>query len=245
MTNAKMIQQIMSAGISEEASCVYYSLLLIGSGSVSDLARETALHRAIVALALKELQKQGSVSSVQKGKRTIYLPEDPQTLRNVMAQKQEVLDEILPTLTEKFSQRRLQPIVRCFVGKTGITEVYNDLLRSLKKGEVFFRYESPRDYKKQDVYLPKAYFERVCEKREIEKFVITNNVTAQSKPKQPERSVKVVPQNFDVFEYNITQIIYANKVAFIDFEAEAAWIVESERFALFQRQLFKLFLEKL
>ena len=119
------------------------------------------------------------------------------------------------------------------------------MLATCKKGDVFYRYESPKDYKKNDRHLPSAYIERICHKKEIQKFVITNEKTAQNKPRVIERVSKFVPKVFDFFEYDITQIIYNNKVAFVDFNTNTAWIIESAPFAKFQRQIFKLLIGKL
>ncbi len=245
MAISKIDRHLMTLGFSKEESAVYIALLGMGSGSISDLAKRTSLHRSKTGETLEKLQVLGIVSSVLKGKRTLFLPEHPEGLRNIITRQSASLEELLPQLTERFVNCAPRPVVRLFSGKVGITEVYQDLLRSLKKGEVFFRYESPEDYKAQDQYLPRAYFTRVCESREIEKYVITNDITSRKKPKQLERSTRVVPPTFDLFVYNITQIIYGNKVAFIDFTSEIAWMIENERFATFQRQLFRLLHERL
>jgi translation elongation factor EF-Ts len=55
----------------------------------------------------------------------------------------------------------------------------------------------------------------------------------------------MVPESYDMFAYNITHMIYANKVAFIDFSSETAFVVESELFMQFQKKIFQLLFEKL
>ena len=69
---------------------------------------------------------------------------------------------------------------------------------------------------------------------------ITNKKTHEARSKQLERYSKYIPHSEDPFEYNITQLIYGDKVAFIDYDTETASIIESSKFAQFQRQTFKL-----
>lgn len=79
----------------------------------------------------------------------------------------------------------------------------------------------------------------------MQKFVITNEATESRRRNRIERYAKVVPKSFDPFEYNITQIIYGNNVAFIDYDSETASLIENPTFARFQRQIFKLLFSKL
>jgi len=52
--------------------------------------------------------------------------------------------------------------------------------------------------------------------------------------------VVVIPKKIDLFEDNITKIIYANKVAIIDYNTNESFIIESEIFAVFEKKLFKM-----
>jgi sugar-specific transcriptional regulator TrmB len=232
-------------GLSKEASILYLALLELPPVHVAQLSKKTNLHPTRVQKGLNELIERGCVSLLLQGKRRLYLAEHPEHLGALAEQASDELKQILPDLSERFTRRSPKPVIRFYQGKQGLRSVYEDLLRTLKKGDVFFRYESPEDYKKQDIYLPKAYFDRICKKREVQKFVITNEATAKRKSKQLERAMRVIPASFAPFQYNLTQIIYADKVAFLDFVTETAWIIENERFALFQRQLFRILFEKL
>ena len=242
MKNVSLLQKI---GLGKNEANVYLVLLAHGESTIADIARVSGLHRPLVYVALSRLKEKSLWSSLRKGKRLVYSAEHPRQLEASFAQVSDELHEALPGLVEVFEHSSHRPSIRYLTGKQGVTEVYNDLLRTLHKGEVFFRYESPKEYKKQDKYLPRAYFDRVCDKREIQKYVITNERTLCDKPKQLERYVKAVPKSFDVFEYNVSQIIYTDKVAFIDFNSETAWIIENSQFATFQRQIFRLLMERM
>lgn len=52
--------------------------------------------------------------------------------------------------------------------------------------------------------------------------------------------VKAIPKKFDLFEDNISLIIYGDKIAYVDYNSNTAFIVESAKIARFQEKLFKL-----
>jgi len=52
--------------------------------------------------------------------------------------------------------------------------------------------------------------------------------------------VVIIPPDYDLFEDNVTKIIYANKVAIIDYHTFESFVIESEAFAGFEKKLFAL-----
>jgi hypothetical protein len=117
-------------------------------------------------------------------------------------------------------------------------------VKSLKNGDVFYRYASSLPTKPRDRYVPPEY-EKMRDEKKIERYVITNAGTAARKKRKFEKDVRVVPKSFDLFEYNITALIYANKVAFVDYNTETAVVIENPVLAEFQKKLFKLLFSKL
>ena len=60
------------------------------------------------------------------------------------------------------------------------------------------------------------------------------------KTKKLDKEVVIIPPKFDIFEDNITKIIYSNKVAIIDYNTLESFIIESEIFAHFEKKIFML-----
>ncbi len=237
MQNTQLLDTL---GLKEHESAIYLAILEMGCGTVADIAKYTGLHRPTIYAALGELLAKNLVPYTIKGKRKLYPAAHPEKLKKLLDTITFDFDQLLPELVQTYDNRNPRPKMRFFEGEKVTTWVYDDVLATCKKGDIFYRYESPRDYKKNDTHLPPLYFDRVCHKKEIEKFVITNEKTYKNKPAVIERISKPVPAKFDIFEYDITQIVYGNKVAFIDFNTNTAWIIESALFAKFQRQIFKL-----
>lgn len=55
-----------------------------------------------------------------------------------------------------------------------------------------------------------------------------------------EREIVTIPKGFDLFEDNISKVIYGSKVGVIDYNTETAFIIESAVFANFERKIFEL-----
>ena len=49
-----------------------------------------------------------------------------------------------------------------------------------------------------------------------------------------------IPKKYDLFDDNISKIIYGNKVAIIDYSTETSFIIENKKFADFEKKIFKL-----
>jgi hypothetical protein len=191
------------------------------------------------------LKQKGLLSESLQGKRTIYIAESPRKLEEQLTKLTHTFKEALPDLLQLYSTTIDRPTIKVFSGKKGIRRVYEDLLFTCKKGDTFYRYESHKNYKENKKYLPEQYFERIRDKQEIDRYIITNEATGKQKKQRLNRLVKYVPAQYDLFTYNITQMIYGSKVAFIDFSSETALVIESQLFAQFQLQIFRLLFQKL
>ena len=146
---------------------------------------------------------------------------------------------ILPDLEDSYSSNELKPKIRFLEGPDGTKRIFDDVVRSLKTGDVFYRFSSNKDgQEKKDKYVPRIYV-KMRNAKKLEREVITNAQTAKHKTPRLERFVKVMPNDFGPFEHNVTEIIYGDKVAFIDYNSETAMVIESKRIAEFQKQIFK------
>ena len=232
-------------GLQNQESKLYLAILEKGSASIADITKMSGLHRPTVYKLLPKLIQKNLVSISISGKRKLYSAESPHRLKTLAENVSTELDKVLPELIGMYDNRNPRPKIKFYEGEKVVSWVYEDVLSTCKKGDIFYGYESRKDYAKNDRHLPYGYFERICHKKEIQKFVITNEKTAKNKPNVIERVSHFVPAKYDLFEYDISQIVYNNKVAFIDFNTNTAWIIENPTFAKFQRQVFKLLFGKL
>jgi hypothetical protein len=67
----------------------------------------------------------------------------------------------------------------------------------------------------------------------------------QDSKKNISREMIAIPKNYDLFDENITKLIYANKVAILDHNTKTSFIIENQKFADFEKKIFKLLFKHL
>jgi sugar-specific transcriptional regulator TrmB len=226
-------------GFNEREAAVYLTLLEGGPATVADIGRKAGLYRTYVYKALPELMNRGLVTKGPFGKRTVYSAEPPDRLEFTFELLRTELAEALPELRSMYSANSARPVVKYLEGKKGISSVFDDLVTTLSRGDMFYRYSSAKDLTKTNRYLPNNYRER-RDNKQLERLVITSEVQAGEKRPRLERDIKVVPRKYDPFDDDITQIVYGNKVAFIDYNSDTAVTIENQKFADFQKKIFLL-----
>jgi sugar-specific transcriptional regulator TrmB len=236
MENADILEKL---GIKPNEAKIYSALLGSGPETISSIAKTTGLHRPIIYKVIPYLIERGLIVLAPKGKQKRFSAESPEKLTALLDQTAKDLQEAMPDLMHSFSFQNKKPAVKFLEGKNSITFVLNDIVQSMKKEDVFFRYSSPKDSQKNSRYLPHNY-RALRDQKQLQRFVIANEHSMAGKKPRLERSVKFIPQKYGLFDYDITQIIYGNKVAFVDYNTTTSVIIENPSIAEFQKKIFKL-----
>lgn len=235
---------LIRLGLTDEESAVYLTLLRQKALSVSDIALKTKLYRPAVYKALPSLLGKCLVATTKKGKRTLYAALSPEKLASLLSDMNADLENVLPEMLSLFEKKEKRPLVTFLEGRDGIRTVFRDIAVTLKKGDVFYRYSSSKKPREKNYYVPHDYV-KLRDQKQLERFVITNAVAEERKKPRLEKSVKIVPKSFDLFEYDTTELIYADKIAFVDYNTETAITIENQKLAQFQKKIFKLLFMKL
>ena len=241
MKNTDVLNKL---GLSNNESTVYLSLLEIQKGTVATIQRQTDLHRPTIYQALSSLMEKGLITMSPEGKQKLYIAESPTKLKRLFSELQDEFESLIPELEETHKQKNPKPVLKYLEGKKGVSFVFDDIVRSLKKGDVYYRYRPASDAGKEDKYIPTSY-RKIRKEKELQRFWITNEKTKSSATKKLDRAIKTIPVNETLFDYNVNLIIYGDKVAYVDFNTETAFVVENPIFACFQKRLFKLLYQNL
>src|SRR3989344_279100 len=125
-------------GLSEGEAKVYLALIDIGSTLAGPVIKKTGLHRGTTYQILQRLLGKGLVSSVIKGKKQFFAPVDPRRLVDILKEKQENLEIILPQLNARLKESKEKQEVTVYSGVKGIRSVMGKILEELKyKGEYY------------------------------------------------------------------------------------------------------------
>ncbi len=229
----KYTSSLRQLGLSKKEALVYETLLKEGQLNILKLSHLTGIHRPALYTILPRMINLDLVVEVKKGKRTEYLAASPRKLEPIVDSTKMILESIVDDLNNEFSRKQIVPKIEVYYGTDGISRVFMDIVTSLKNGETFYRYSIRRDINKD--FLPKAYRE-LRDKKKIERLAITNEEGANRKKPKLDRFVKILKGDYETF--NVTKLIYADKLAFVDYEKEVAFIVHNERLSNMEKQIF-------
>lgn len=229
----------------EKWAKIYLSLLEHGKSSISEIQNYINIHRVEIYRLLPLLLEEWFIIVSTEWKRKFYSPANPEKINEAYKEIQERNKWTINVLLEKYSHLNKKPKVIYQEWKKWIKNVFSDIINSQNKWDIFYRITSETDTKKIDEeYLPKDY--RIKrDKKELERYVIMSSNAAKLKKPRLERDLVIVPEKIDEFEDNIFMSIYANKVAYIDFNTESSIIIENKQIAKFQEKLFKMLYKSL
>jgi sugar-specific transcriptional regulator TrmB len=231
-------------GISQDAITLYVTLFEKGEMSIIAIADALKLHRPRVYVLLQELLTRGLVVTHLKGKRKVYVAASPEVLRDLCVSIADSAEKLLPELSRIYGGSGTKPTISVYEGRAGVTNVFRDLVMQSKKGETFYRFSSEKNLDHTNTYLPKDY-RKIRDAKKLERFVITAPRIGKGKRTRMERAMKFIPPGYDLFEQDVIELIYADRVAFIDLNTETSFVIESPKLADFHKKLFRLLYQKL
>ena len=119
---------LQKIGLTEKEARLYTAALQTGPAPLQQLVQASQLKRATVYDVIESLKNQGLMKTIAKGKRKVYVAEEPQNLFSLLKQKENVLTGIVGQLVALQNTAGEKPSVRIYQGTEGIQEIYNDLV---------------------------------------------------------------------------------------------------------------------
>jgi len=120
-------------GLHENAAKVYLSCLELGPSSIWDIAKKSEIKRPTCYVILEEMAWKGLATSENDGRRTKYSVISPKQLALIEERRYSRLLRSISEFQSIASKSNEKPVIRTFVGKDGIAQVYN-LILMLPKG---------------------------------------------------------------------------------------------------------------
>ncbi len=225
-------------GLTEREARIWKTLAHGTPLNISQISHATQLHRPAVYAAIASLKDKKLITTSSDTQRTTYRTTGARALELWRAAHDTAFAVQLKKMTTVVGLADIEDGVRVYHGKE-MQRVWEDVLASTPKASVFFRYDGYAPPIHAADYMPTKYYERIEHKR-IDRFVITNRSLRKSAyKKRLECASRVLPESFDAFEQGISQFIFGDKIAFIDFNTETAYVIKNKALAAFHAKLFK------
>lgn len=224
------------AGLPKHSGAVYEFLEQGGPQSMSAIAEGAHIHRPAAYRAVRELEAAKLVARQTVRKRTLVRARSRIHVRALFAAGERELDHVERQAPASGADLAGSGI-SFYEGRGSIAAVFEDMLVHTKRGETFFRYTSERDLDAVNRLLPADYRTRRDAKR-LERLVISNPESGKRKRNRLERFIKFLGSERESFRQNAIELIYGNRVAFIDLNGPSALIIENATLADFQKTVF-------
>ncbi len=226
-------------GFTLQEATIYQSLFIDGPTTLATLANRINLHRPTVARALDDLAARHAVEMQQQGKRMFYIAASPAVFRRELDNIVQEGTSVIRELEEKFSQKKDAFALRQLEGKQAIKNLFTELVETLGRDEIFYRYIACDASIDIEQFVPETY-RPMRDKKGVQQCAITS---AEMKGKPYKKGMgclwKTLPVKEDRFAYGVAELIFRDKVAFIDYVAEKAIVIQNPRLADFQRSIHK------
>ncbi|EKD24228.1 MAG: hypothetical protein ACD_81C00076G0006 [uncultured bacterium] len=235
-----IIKELVRQGLSARKSEVYLAILELGRATTIDIAHKTGIKRTTVYDIVLDLLQMGYITESKKGKRRLFIAEDPSTLLSKNEDRLSSFKELLPFLTEIRNQSTPKPAIRFYDGFVGAKAIMEELLLVEQKEQFFWSSMSDLIDLFGNIYMERWVKRRV--KREVISRVLLTN---QSKipeyylqsNKKVLREIKWLPKEY---VFSGVLCIFDNKVAYISSRQESfGFIIESKELAQIMKLIFQ------
>lgn len=125
-----MYQEILqNIGLSPNEAKIYESLVELGESSISKIATAAGVYRRNAYDAINRLIDKGLVFEILSGGKNRYNAVDPGKLLEIVGEKQQSLEAVIPDLLKKFKQREAPEEAYIYRGFEGQKNIWRDVLR--------------------------------------------------------------------------------------------------------------------
>lgn len=121
--------ELITLGLSKNEAQIYEVLVKSGELSVSDISKKSLIHRRNVYDCMVRLVEKGLVLEILESKENHYRASDPRKLKEMLQEKQVVLEKILPNLQTYYRETEHNQEVYIQKGVEGWKNYMGDILK--------------------------------------------------------------------------------------------------------------------
>jgi len=231
-------------GLKDKKADVYLAALELGSATVIEISKKAGIKRTTCYDILMDLIKMGLVSETSKGKKRLFIGEDPEKILGDLENKEKLLSGILPQLKAVYNIKGVKPKIRFYEGKEGLREVYADTLKYSGEIAAFASEDVVRTLGREwaDDYLKKRVKKNIRVRVILPKTEYVSKIVGEDR--ESLRTSKLIdPQKYP---FSIEINIYGHKkVALMSSREETGIIIEGDEVYKTMKLIFELLWDNL
>lgn len=245
-----LVARVEELGLSNKEARVYLASLALGPASVQSIADHASIKRVTTYVILESLIGLGLVVQSVKGKKTLFVAEDPALLERLIERRaQELADQkqnlhlIMPKLSSLRAVPRTRPEVRFFDGGEAVRVMFTDFFKTYRGEDremlAFYNADDVGEFY-EDLGKDQVNPERI--KHSIASRLLYTSANGPTLVDRPQllRASRFVPE--DHFPVDAAVVILGEHVMFcsLDDSRPHAIAVRNDRIAQSMRALFNL-----
>lgn len=235
-------KELLAAGLSESEAGIYLAALELGETTVSRLARKAGIKRTTAYLVIESLKEKGLISSLKKEAASVFFAEDPRKLHDVLEERRQKIDKIMPELLAFTNLIDRKPEIKFYEGDEGIREILKDILRYPNSEVLGWVSEDYVKYFKEDFFINHFIPKRVEKKISARTIAPENQIIREIVGKTEVISIrrtKFIAS--DKFNLSIEMHIYGkNKVGLLSCSEEIGLIIRSQKIHDSLKSIFEI-----
>jgi HTH-type transcriptional regulator, sugar sensing transcriptional regulator len=239
-------QYLQNIGLDDKEAKVYLAGLQLGPTTIQDLAQASGVKRSTVYEVVDALIEKNLIITTQKGKKKIFVAQEPDNLLLFLKQRQNILEQILPDLESLKNTSAQKPAIRVYEGIEGIKQVYMDMIK--KPGEISVLGAPRRAIAKMVWDFLANDWTPLRLKNKIPMRLVNVNESGEVKrdftreefPKKLE-TTKYLPANN--YPFSIGIYLYRQKTAFVSFQESemVAIVIRSPEINRTMKMIFEMY----
>jgi len=121
-------EALIGLGLTKNEAKVYLALLRLGKATAVEITKQSHVHRVNAYDVLERLQQKGLIATVFQANKKIYDAANPEQLSTLIKEKQELLEQVMPSLQQEFKLKKEKQQVYHFLGVEGVMQAYSMIL---------------------------------------------------------------------------------------------------------------------
>jgi sugar-specific transcriptional regulator TrmB len=241
---------LLQLEFTEKEIATYGALLELGASSVQDIARQTGINRVSIYAAIDELKAKGMVAESRKGKKKLFVAENPDSIMELIHLRKAKLREeennlqnsILPMLKAINIRQENKPQIKFFEGLEGIYKIYDEYI--LKSSDVIGCGSYDSVMKISSWKEEKKYIEKMRERKILYRGILEDT---ELNRQFGEISKGVMHNKFLPIGEKVSAdiLVFGSMVALISYEKKSATLIEDESIAESIRMYLRFMWERL
>lgn len=121
------LKELQEIWMSKNEAKIYETVLELGECSVSDIAKKSGIHRRNIYDTITRLSEKWVIFSIFWGKENTYAAAEPRKLQEMLQEKQQIFEKILPYLTDLRNKEPLKEAAFIYKWIEGYKNYMRDL----------------------------------------------------------------------------------------------------------------------